>query len=64
MSKSHTTKHRSGDGRWHENRTTTYSDGSSKTVRSDITNRNVFGGDRVESVTRRDSHGNSHTRKV
>jgi len=62
MSKTETTKWKE-DGHWHESVKTNYDSGESKTVTSDITDRNLLGGDEVESVTHTDSHGNSRTEK-
>ena len=56
----HTTSHRGGDGNYRRTTTTSYKDGSSKSV----TRRGPFSlvsNGRVESVTRRDSKGNSRT---
>ena len=64
MAHTHTTKHDHGDGTHSETKTTTYESGASKTVESDITDRNLLGGDKVVSVTQTDSHGNSTTRNV
>ncbi len=63
MSTKHTEKYKE-NGRWKEDVTTERSDGSSKTVTTDIQDRTLIGGDRIESITEIDSHGNSTTRNI
>ncbi|GEM_PF-3904630 len=61
MATTHRSKHKSG-GRWTESTTTKFKDGSSKTVRKDITDRNLLGGDKWKSTTRTNKYGNSTTK--
>lgn len=61
LGREHVTKHDHGDGTHSETHTTNYNDGSSKSVTWDTTDRNLLGGDKWESTTRTDSHGNSKT---
>ncbi len=63
MEKSHTTKHRDGNGRWHETRTTHYDNGASKSVTKNTTDRTLLYDGKLESITRRDKDGNSYTKK-
>lgn len=63
MTKEHSTKHKDGDGSWHETKTTTYDSGATKSVTKDITDRTVLYDGKVESVTRTDKDGNSRTEK-
>jgi hypothetical protein len=63
MAKVHTTKHDHGDGTHSETKTTTYPKGTTVTVETDTTDRNLLGGDKVISRTTTDPAGNSKTEK-